>query len=560
MRPRDEDGAIAIVAAAVMVVVLGVAAFVVDLGMQRVARQDLQALADVVALDLARMLDGERTAGQVEGGSPSLAAALQASRARNDDDVVGDEDELVLTATLLVEDPRPDAPSPWRTADDDEVPDAVRVVASTEVAFGFAAVVGVDTGGASRESVAAAESSACFHVGSFTAAVERANPSTAATLDALLGLTLPIEDYLDLARAEVALDDVAEGLPRGTASFVDRLPVRDLVRAIAEALPVGSAARRVLDRVDGTDVVRLDDVVKVGEDDRLALRNATSLLDLVAPLLLSARGEYRTSVPAGVDDDTVVDVVGVPGVQRVCAAEEARGASVSATYSDNLDLFADQPGRRRGFTTLEAEVEAVVDLGGALFSLPSGVECRDVESGQDRFTVEAADGRGTGSLGVTVTLDGAVDPLPDGVDALSLNDLVLELDAPLPGAPQVPLVELRVPDNVVDGARPPVPGTTGATFGGLGAVPSIRPVALRLRHPRVEYAPDTRVARQAVRAFLRDLRGDLDATIDTRVDDGVATVVETEAARLTRVLGTTRGGADLYSEERPTCGGVRLVE
>ena len=74
-RPRaDERGAVAIVVAVLMSAVLvTVAAYAVDLGLQRVARTDMQSLADVVSLDLARELDG-RPAAEIAPTLPALAA------------------------------------------------------------------------------------------------------------------------------------------------------------------------------------------------------------------------------------------------------------------------------------------------------------------------------------------------------------------------------------------------------------------------------------------------------------------------------------------------------
>ncbi len=67
-RKRDERGTTIVLVAIVSIVLVTIAAFAVDLGMQRVARRDMQALADAVALDLARLVDG-RTAQQIVAGS-----------------------------------------------------------------------------------------------------------------------------------------------------------------------------------------------------------------------------------------------------------------------------------------------------------------------------------------------------------------------------------------------------------------------------------------------------------------------------------------------------------
>ena len=76
-------------------VLMGMTAIVVDLGMQRVTGADLQALADVVALDLAREIRGGRTQAALaqEGDTGSSSSAVSLSTARNDD-VFGQNIEL----------------------------------------------------------------------------------------------------------------------------------------------------------------------------------------------------------------------------------------------------------------------------------------------------------------------------------------------------------------------------------------------------------------------------------------------------------------------------------
>ena len=79
---RDERGAIIPMVAMLLVVLIPSTAIAVDLGMQRVVRRDMQALADVVALDLVRLVDG-RTAAQINSGYnglPTLDAAAGQER------------------------------------------------------------------------------------------------------------------------------------------------------------------------------------------------------------------------------------------------------------------------------------------------------------------------------------------------------------------------------------------------------------------------------------------------------------------------------------------------
>lgn len=66
-RERSEDrGAVAIIVAITSVLILGAAAFTVDLGMQRVVRSDMQSVADTASLDMARAL--------ARGTAPGTAA------------------------------------------------------------------------------------------------------------------------------------------------------------------------------------------------------------------------------------------------------------------------------------------------------------------------------------------------------------------------------------------------------------------------------------------------------------------------------------------------------
>ena len=79
-RGHDERGVVAILIAIITCfTVIPLAAYAVDIGVQRVARRDAQAVADLVALDLARQLDG-RTYGAIQ---PGLQALANKSAARN---------------------------------------------------------------------------------------------------------------------------------------------------------------------------------------------------------------------------------------------------------------------------------------------------------------------------------------------------------------------------------------------------------------------------------------------------------------------------------------------
>lgn len=86
--PHDRGAVIPIVALLLPVIIL-MTAFAVDLGRQRSDRRDMQAAADVIALDMSRLANG-RTLTQIQagyGGHPAAITALTDSADRNGIDV-----------------------------------------------------------------------------------------------------------------------------------------------------------------------------------------------------------------------------------------------------------------------------------------------------------------------------------------------------------------------------------------------------------------------------------------------------------------------------------------
>jgi Flp pilus assembly protein TadG len=123
VRRKDEQGAVAVFVAIVLTLLMVASAFAVDLGMQRAARADMQAVADAVAIDLARELDG-RTATQLG----TLQAAANASRDRNKSTTLGSVP--VVTPELGVVNR---ATGVFTPVSGGTVPNAVRVTATTSV-------------------------------------------------------------------------------------------------------------------------------------------------------------------------------------------------------------------------------------------------------------------------------------------------------------------------------------------------------------------------------------------------------------------------------------------
>ena len=228
-RDRDERGAVAVVVSVFALVMVLLAAFAVDLGMQRVARRDMQSLADIVALDLVRELDGRK----VEELSPLMPGLAAESLERNEG-TLGDEPQLQVDLGEL------DADGDFvEMTEDVDVPTAVRVFADTAVGFAFFP----GRGGAGRSAVADIDSGACFKLGSVGAGLDT---KRSALLNSLIGealgsnVNLSLVSYQGLANAGISLADLVDISSLGVGSvdelLTTEMSLADLYNASATVL------------------------------------------------------------------------------------------------------------------------------------------------------------------------------------------------------------------------------------------------------------------------------------------------------------------------------------
>ena len=124
-----ERGAVLVLVAIVLSTLIGFTSLAIDIGYQRVVRRDMQAVADVVALDLSRRLDG-RTAAVIDA-DPAFDAAVTASRDRND---FAAATGRTLVVALGVVDPVTFA---FTAVAPGAVPDAVKVTTTDTVNYFF---------------------------------------------------------------------------------------------------------------------------------------------------------------------------------------------------------------------------------------------------------------------------------------------------------------------------------------------------------------------------------------------------------------------------------------
>lgn len=304
LQARDERGAVALMVGLLSLVLVVVCALVVDLGVQRVARSDMQSLADVVALDLSRELDG-RTVAQLAGASPSLQVLAERSRDRNGDTVGAVPDVVVQVGDVGSDGAFAELVDPAAS------PTAVKVTASTEVTFAF-----VDgTGGATRSAVAAATSFACYKIGSWAAQV---GTHRSALLDPVLrqlamqsgafsnGGTVSALSYTGLAGTTLDLDELAVALKVASVDELARATVslRSLfVAAQAVARPRPSAAVNALGALaataSATASVQLGRVLTADVGSSLLAGATINALDLVGGSISLLNGSRVANVYLG---------------------------------------------------------------------------------------------------------------------------------------------------------------------------------------------------------------------------------------------------------------------
>lgn len=326
-------------------VLTAAAALCVDLGQLRVGRADMQALADVVALDLARELDGRQA--QVIAADPRWDQTRAESVERN---AATFGAAPVVSAELGTFDTTTGVFTAVAGA---SVPTAVRVSAATSVKFAFRD----EDGGVTRRAVAMADSTACFMLGSYAAAVRSGR---SALLSSVLGqinshLDLGVVGYTGLLDANLNLADLAASAGVATVQELAdaTMSVQELYLATASALTTkGNAADANVLNVLAGNVGTLGNV-EVGtllQADTASTRGidaTVNAIDLIAGSAMLFTGSHAVSVPTLTASlpllgsvSSSLDVIEAP--QLACSRanasplREARTSQVTATVGGTL--------------------------------------------------------------------------------------------------------------------------------------------------------------------------------------------------------------------------------
>lgn len=328
-RTSDERGAVLPIVAVSLTFIVAIAAFAVDLGMQRVVRRDMQAVADIVAIDVVRTLHA-RSASVVLNDS-TFRSAVKDSVDRNVVSTLGDPPRVVVevgvvqpsgtfsSAGSLSYTASSAATSGPTVSQASLAVTAVRVTSAGSVAFAFVS----GHGDASRWAVATSDSTACFAVGSYAARVATGDSYILGPLTQILGTdaNLTLLDLQGLADVSVtALDLLGTDLTAGGFTELLSTSVRltDLYLAMASVLPSNAstaASIAVLDRLGHLSLpalnVTLGQVLDLGTGSQSALTAALNVLDVVTAAAMVANQDHAITLPEA--------TVSVPGVSHLTA-------------------------------------------------------------------------------------------------------------------------------------------------------------------------------------------------------------------------------------------------
>ena len=360
--PRGEQGAVVPLVAVMLTVIVAVTALTVDIGRQRVARTDMQSVADMVALDLARELDG-RSASAI---SPTLQAAADLSLARN---TTASGDGITVTPQLGTV----SSAGVFSAVSGSTRPDAVRVTAATSVDFAFQP----GTGGASRSAVGVSHPQACYKLGSWGARLSTTTNANVLyrTLAAHgIGGSVSALTYQGLAGAHVDLTSLAAAL--GLASTEElastSVSVATLLNAVAQVVGTNGSSSAQVGALDtfraglgsvAAQPVALGSLISIASGAGSGLSAAVNLADLVTGAVLVADGNSAVSVPTL--------LAGVPGIASssssltlISAAKTACGFVGSTPNTSNQVALTTTATLSSGLSLLTSLVSSITGLVG----------------------------------------------------------------------------------------------------------------------------------------------------------------------------------------------------
>lgn len=520
-KSRDERGSILPLTVFLVVVVLAFTAFAVDLGIKRVARSDMQAMADVVALDLARQMEG-RTRAAIEA-DPTWLQARNRSVARNKTSVGSTP---VATPELGKVNA---ATGAFSVVGPTEVPTAVRVTAGTSVKFTF--VTG--SGKTARSAIATVDAQACFVIGGYAAALNSAQSPLLRALN-VAGVDLTVIGSGGIATidsATVPLLGLATALGVGTPAELTNLNVSLLTFVKAAATAIGSsntAAVTALNalalELSGLPPMKVGDILGLESGDNSALGLGVNALDLITAALFVAGKGHAVAIPG-----VTINLPGLATLGIVSTIIEppkiACGRPGKATaHSAQIRLALDGDVLKVLTGLANAKLHVGVTIADAVGKL-SSIRCNVAGSGP-RLVVDTSSGVAGVNVGLTAKLLGLV-----GLD------IQVGPSSVAPRGPQPVTLQFALPPST---ALPKAQMTGSLSSLGLSSLT-----------PKVTLTPD----------LLGLVSALLTGVLDLVLKPILAALDGTLAALLAPVLdlvGIRLGGAEVSAAGLPSCNSPQL--
>ena len=598
-REFRDSGAMAITLALVTCFILvPLSGFVVDIGMMRVARSDMQAVADSAALDTARSLaagtdsasgltavaqdSARRTSGTV-GSTPTVSA--YPGYVAGDAGFVSDQSLGCGTAPIHND--------YFAAVPSGKEPNAVLVTSSADVDH---AIYG-GSGRVCRASIAGVANTACFKMGSYAAAVNSGDSAVLSTLNGLLGLDLTLVGYQGLANANVTLSQVAASSAVGTTSelLTGSVSMRDLTVATIDALsqdPAGNAAAiSALNSLLGITAtmgsVSLADVLHVDPDDQAALATSFDVLDLLAGSALVADGGSGFWVPdavlwsgvAGTGSTKLQNIRVVQGPSIACGAPGSGGAEADSSQVSGSVTFASMntPSINLDVGNLKTDKgtgEFTVNVGSAHAALADSpaIHCgAGTTADPTTFDVDVTTSVASAALSVHIPVSGTVRVPYLSLAGIPLGQITVALDLTVDIVQSISIngTTTRVTVSIPPNDTTPVPVGSPLALSGITPSGSVSSTGFSATVTVgllgiVNVGTNLSLTSSTLSAVLGKIVSSLaDPTdpssfVSQSLRPLAANIDANFLGPLSKVLGLRIGGADLYGI-RAACGTPRIV-
>ncbi|MET3960514.1 putative membrane protein [Marmoricola sp. OAE513] len=607
MRRRDQQGAVAVMMALVTCFVLiPMAALAVDIGVQRVARRDMQAVADVVALDLSRQLTGGTYGSYTASKKAALQTIAEESRDRNATNIgsgSGGKSADISYELGTVDNAAYGTANYFTpTTASNVIPTAVRVKATATVGFGLANALpgdGFGSGSATRYAIGVRQSSACFKLGSYAAAIDTKGSTLLGPLNDLLGLNLGLVSYQGLAAASLNLASLAADSHIGSVDGLlnNNVTLGNFTAATIAVLqkqdkPGNAAAITALQAIQASGInlskpVHVLDMISLQSTDSAALNSDVNVLDLISGAIQVANGEHGVDVSslnaAGITGSIKV----TQGIQTWCGVpNDPSPTAVAKSSQVKVDLGYSVPANTKILgVDITGGVKITGGIGNATGKLvsPNPIVCQaGTAAAPDSYSVAVTPGllglsatsnlelngtMGTAQLGLLGTLlQGVLGTLIE----VKFDHVKLGVNAITAPSATSSTKNLRVPQNSYNSTPKGSPLSAGTRFDKLGLLPSLTNDPLTVVSGKITMTTKVLFAIAVTTEINLDKNAGAGTAI-AAVLDGVSNILKTAVnttlpplldpviKNLGDLIGLNAGGADVYSVSRPTCNGAKLV-